>query len=138
MALTRGVATARCATTVRGATTPRGAADSERAITTARRVAISYIPFSLCSDGKRDASRRRAAATSGEACVLQSKGKLQSIIDEKLTAYDREQALTILKLAMMCIDQSPSLRPRMSEVVSVLEGGKKLEEISDKVATPSA
>ncbi|KAH7572627.1 hypothetical protein JRO89_XS04G0283100 [Xanthoceras sorbifolium] len=71
------------------------------------------------------------------ACVLHSKGKLVNLIDEKLPTYDREQALTILNIAMLCIDRSPMLRPTMSEVVSVLEGEKNIDEIN-KVDTSSA
>ncbi|KAL5771681.1 hypothetical protein ACOSP7_015835 [Xanthoceras sorbifolium] len=71
------------------------------------------------------------------ACVLHSKGKLVNLIDEKLPTYDREQALTILNIAILCIDRSPMLRPTMSEVVSVLEGEKNIDEIN-KVDTSSA
>ncbi|KAK1592669.1 hypothetical protein Q3G72_028569 [Acer saccharum] len=70
------------------------------------------------------------------ACVLHSKGKLVNLIDEKLQTYDRKQALDVLNIAILCIDRSPTLRPTMSEVVSVLEGNKKIEELS-KVATSS-
>ncbi|KAK0596351.1 hypothetical protein LWI29_014847 [Acer saccharum] len=69
------------------------------------------------------------------ACVLHSKGKLVNLIDEKLQTYDRKQALDVLNIAILCIDRSPTLRPTMSEVVSVLEGNK-IEELS-KVATSS-
>ncbi|KAL5769274.1 hypothetical protein ACOSQ2_016057 [Xanthoceras sorbifolium] len=47
-----------------------------------------------------------------------------------------DQALDILNIAILCIDRSPTLRPTMSEVVSVLEGNKKIEELF-KPATPS-
>ncbi|KAH7572637.1 hypothetical protein JRO89_XS04G0284300 [Xanthoceras sorbifolium] len=71
------------------------------------------------------------------ACLLHAKGKLVDLIDEKLHTYNRDQVLNILNIAMLCIDRSPTLRPTMSEVVSVLEGDKKVEDIS-KDATPSA
>ena len=45
----------RGAVTARGAMTPRGAMDSTIAAAAGRRVAISYVPFSLYSDSKRDA-----------------------------------------------------------------------------------
>ncbi|KAH7572639.1 hypothetical protein JRO89_XS04G0284500 [Xanthoceras sorbifolium] len=50
--------------------------------------------------------------------------------------FDRNQALDILNLAILCINPSPTLRPTMSEVVSVLEGNKKIEELFI-AATPS-
>jgi len=48
--------------------------------------------------------------------------------------YDGNQTNIVLKLAMKCTDQSPSLRPPMSQVVAVLEGEKTLEDISEEIA----
>ncbi|KAK1559089.1 hypothetical protein Q3G72_010615 [Acer saccharum] len=89
--------------------------------------------------GKKNADYRPNQETVyliDDACVLHSKGKLVNLIDEKLQTYDRKQALDVLNIAILCIDRSPTLRPTMSEVVSVLEGNKKIEELS-KVATSS-
>lgn len=47
------------------------------------------------------------------------------------------QAKTLLFLAMMCTSLSHSLRPTMSEVVSVLEGEKTIEQLSDDHSTAS-
>ncbi|TXG69726.1 hypothetical protein EZV62_004661 [Acer yangbiense] len=90
--------------------------------------------------GKRDAdfkSDQETVYLIDKACLLHSKGKLVSLIDEKLLTYSRDQALTILDIAILCIDRSPSRRPTMSGVVSVLKGNKNIKEIS-KVDTPSA
>ncbi|KAK3218852.1 hypothetical protein Dsin_012822 [Dipteronia sinensis] len=90
--------------------------------------------------GKRDAdfkSDQETVYLIDKACLLHSKGKLVNLIDEKLHTYNRDQALTILDIAILCIDRSPSRRPTMSGVVSVLEGNKNIREIS-KVDTPSA
>ncbi|KAL5771683.1 hypothetical protein ACOSP7_015837 [Xanthoceras sorbifolium] len=89
--------------------------------------------------GKKNADHRpnqESVYLIDDACVLHSKGKLVNLIDDKLQTYDRDQALDILNIAILCIDRSPTLRPTMSEVVSVLEGNKKIEELS-KAATPS-
>ncbi|KAL5769275.1 hypothetical protein ACOSQ2_016058 [Xanthoceras sorbifolium] len=89
--------------------------------------------------GKKNADHRpnqESVYLIDDACVLHSKGRLVNLIDEKLHTFDRNQALDILNLAILCIDRSPTLRPTMSEVVSVLEGNKKIEELS-KAATPS-
>jgi len=43
-----------------------------------------------------------------------------------------------LLLAMKCVNLSPTLRPKMSEVVSVFEGEKRIDEISEDGNTPSA
>ncbi|KAK4837216.1 hypothetical protein QYF36_003706 [Acer negundo] len=90
--------------------------------------------------GKRDAdfkSDQETVYLIDKACLLHSKGKLVNLIDEKLLTYNRDQALTILDIAILCIDRSPSRRPTMSGVVSVLKGNKNIKEIS-KVDTPSA
>ncbi|KAJ0082326.1 hypothetical protein Patl1_09775 [Pistacia atlantica] len=72
-----------------------------------------------------------------QACYLQAKGRLMDLVDKKLSAYNWQQAHDILHLAMMCVDQSPAVRPTMSEVVSVLEGEKNIQQIS-KADTSSA
>nr|AMM42839.1 LRR-RLK [Vernicia fordii] len=66
------------------------------------------------------------------AYVLYAKGKILNLVDEKLSSsYDRKQALILLDIAIMCINsQSPSLRPKMSDVVSVLSFEKTIEQIS--------
>ncbi|KAJ0018195.1 hypothetical protein Pint_09544 [Pistacia integerrima] len=71
------------------------------------------------------------------ACYLQAKGRLMDLVDKKLSTYNWQQAHDILHLAMMCVDQSPAVRPTMSEVVSVLEGEKNIQQIS-KADTSSA
>jgi hypothetical protein len=45
------------------------------------------------------------------------------IVDPKLQSeFNKEEAERIIKLALLCTNASPSLRPAMSEVVSMLEG----------------
>ncbi|KAK9906920.1 hypothetical protein M0R45_002601 [Rubus argutus] len=61
---------------------------------------------------------------------LHRKGRLVDLVDKKLSAkYDAKQAIIILNLAVKCTSISPTLRPTMSQVVSVLVGEKKIEEI---------
>ncbi|XP_040373810.1 probable LRR receptor-like serine/threonine-protein kinase At1g53430 isoform X3 [Rosa chinensis] len=61
---------------------------------------------------------------------LHRKGRLVDLVDKTLsTKYDAKQAIIILNLAVKCTSISPTLRPTMSEVVSVLVGDKKIEEI---------
>lgn len=38
------------------------------------------------------------------------------------TNYSKDEALTMLNLALLCTNPSPTLRPPMSSVVSMLEG----------------
>ncbi|KAH9698933.1 putative LRR receptor-like serine/threonine-protein kinase [Citrus sinensis] len=57
------------------------------------------------------------------AIVLHSKGRLSELVDKQMPNEHvvMKQAKIILELAMRCVDQSPTLRPTMSEVVSELE-----------------
>jgi hypothetical protein len=73
-----------------------------------------------------------------QAGVLHDKGRILELVDKKLaSSYNRKQALTVLLLAMKCVNLSPTLRPKMSEVVSVLENEKRIDEISEGDDTPS-
>ncbi|KAG6744526.1 hypothetical protein POTOM_051162 [Populus tomentosa] len=70
--------------------------------------------------------------------VLNDKGRILDLVDNKLaSSYNRKQALTVLLLAMKCVNLSPTLRPKISEVVSVLEGEKRIDEIFEGDDTPS-
>ncbi|KAH9698939.1 putative LRR receptor-like serine/threonine-protein kinase [Citrus sinensis] len=53
------------------------------------------------------------------AIVLHSKGRLSELVDKQMPNEHvvMKQAKIILELAMRCVDQSPTLRPTMSEVV---------------------
>ncbi|XP_062087296.1 probable LRR receptor-like serine/threonine-protein kinase At1g53430 isoform X2 [Humulus lupulus] len=57
------------------------------------------------------------------ACVLQERGNLLELVDPILGSnYSKNEAMTMLYLALLCTNQSPSLRPPMSAVVGMLEG----------------
>ncbi|KAK8592447.1 hypothetical protein V6N13_063025 [Hibiscus sabdariffa] len=61
------------------------------------------------------------------AYVLQEKGDLLSLVDPILgSEYAAKEAKMILELAMLCTNPSPTLRPRMSEVVKILKGKTRL------------
>ncbi|XP_061992559.1 probable LRR receptor-like serine/threonine-protein kinase At1g53430 isoform X8 [Rosa rugosa] len=84
--------------------------------------------------GRKNAGHKRDSQETefllDTACDLQRKGKLVDLVDKTLSnKYDAKQAIIILNLAVKCINISPTLRPTMSEVVSVLVGDKKIEEI---------
>ncbi|XP_057525843.1 probable LRR receptor-like serine/threonine-protein kinase At1g07650 [Amaranthus tricolor] len=64
------------------------------------------------------------------AFVLEQKGNLMELIDPRLgTEYKEQEALTIIKVALLCINPSPALRPTMSRALSILEGKVKVEEL---------
>ncbi|CAA2999818.1 probable LRR receptor-like serine threonine-kinase At5g63710 isoform X2 [Olea europaea subsp. europaea] len=48
--------------------------------------------------------------------------KHQDIVDGNLNSYDLEEVKTILQVAMLCTQSSPEDRPRMADVLSMLQG----------------
>ncbi|CAN6443546.1 unnamed protein product [Victoria cruziana] len=63
------------------------------------------------------------------AYVLQEKGSLLDLVDPSLgTNYSKEEALRMLKVSLICTSPSPTLRPSMSTVVSMLEGRAAVHE----------
>ncbi|CAL0333713.1 unnamed protein product [Lupinus luteus] len=57
------------------------------------------------------------------AYVLQEQGNLLDLVDSSLgSSYSSEEAMRMLSLALLCTNPSPTLRPSMSSVVSMLEG----------------
>ncbi|XP_020538911.1 probable LRR receptor-like serine/threonine-protein kinase At1g53440 isoform X2 [Jatropha curcas] len=57
------------------------------------------------------------------AYVLQEQGNLLELMDPSLGSdYSKEEAKRVLNLALLCTNPSPTLRPSMSSVVSMVEG----------------
>ncbi|XP_060970768.1 probable LRR receptor-like serine/threonine-protein kinase At1g53440 [Cannabis sativa] len=57
------------------------------------------------------------------AYVQQEQGNLLDLVDPSLgSKYSTDEALRMLHLALLCTNPSPTLRPPMSSVVSMLEG----------------
>ncbi|XP_019190167.1 PREDICTED: probable leucine-rich repeat receptor-like serine/threonine-protein kinase At3g14840 [Ipomoea nil] len=57
------------------------------------------------------------------ALDLHKKGNLLELIDPRLGSnFDGEQALRMIKVALLCTNSSPALRPSMSAVINMLEG----------------
>ncbi len=58
-----------------------------------------------------------------KAYVLQEQGNLLELVDPRLgSSYSSEEAMRMLNLALLCTNPSPTLRPSMSSVVSMIEG----------------
>ncbi|KAM2173547.1 hypothetical protein ACFX1R_038374 [Malus domestica] len=63
------------------------------------------------------------------ALVLQQKGNLIELVDPRLGSdFEVEEAITMVKVALLCINPAPALRPTMSAVVSMLEGRTLVRE----------
>ncbi|XP_056841627.1 probable LRR receptor-like serine/threonine-protein kinase At1g29720 isoform X2 [Raphanus sativus] len=68
------------------------------------------------------------------AVKLQQKGDLTEIVDPVLQGdYNSNEAVRMIKVAIVCTNSSPSLRPTMSEAVQMLEGEVEITQvISDR------
>ncbi|KAJ9686046.1 hypothetical protein PVL29_015096 [Vitis rotundifolia] len=64
------------------------------------------------------------------AYVLQERGSLLELVDPDLgSEYSSEQAMVMLNVALLCTNASPTLRPTMSQVVSMLEGRTAVQDL---------
>ncbi|XXG90320.1 hypothetical protein AAC387_Pa12g2114 [Persea americana] len=69
------------------------------------------------------------------AYVLQAKGNLLELVDLKLgPEFKKDEAVRMINVALLCTNSSPTLRPTMSAVVSMLEGHAVIQEV---VSDPS-
>ncbi|KAK8642030.1 hypothetical protein V6N13_011392 [Hibiscus sabdariffa] len=65
-----------------------------------------------------------------QALVLQQKGNLMELVDPRLgTEFNKEEAIRMTRVALLCTNSSPALRPTMSEVVNMLEGRTLVPEL---------
>jgi hypothetical protein len=65
-----------------------------------------------------------------QACHLQQTGNLMKLIDERLESeVNQKEAEIMVKVALLCTNASSSLRPTMSEVVSMLEGRMTVPDV---------
>lgn len=65
-----------------------------------------------------------------QAYVLQERGGLLELVDPDLgSEYSSEQAMVMLNVALLCTNASPTLRPTMSQVVSMLEGRTAVQDL---------
>ncbi|KAJ6292720.1 hypothetical protein OIU78_024825 [Salix suchowensis] len=70
------------------------------------------------------------------ACHLQQSESFMELVDETLgSKVNIKEAETMVKVALLCTNASPTLRPTMSEVVSMLEGRMA---IPDTLPEPSS
>ncbi|ONI10807.1 hypothetical protein PRUPE_4G069200 [Prunus persica] len=70
------------------------------------------------------------------ACHLQQTGNLLELVDEKLgSEFDQKEAEIMVKVALICTNASASLRPSMSEVVSMLEGQTPVPDVIPEPST---
>lgn len=64
------------------------------------------------------------------AYVLQERGSLLELVDPDLgSEYSSEEVMVMLNVALLCTNASPTLRPTMSQVVSMLEGKTVVQDL---------
>ncbi|XP_076923015.1 putative leucine-rich repeat receptor-like serine/threonine-protein kinase At3g14840 [Bidens hawaiensis] len=63
------------------------------------------------------------------ACRLETSKQYSELFEEQLESINKEEAETVVKVALLCTNGSPSMRPTMSEVVNMLEGKTCVPEI---------
>ncbi|XP_044461649.1 probable LRR receptor-like serine/threonine-protein kinase RFK1 isoform X2 [Mangifera indica] len=72
------------------------------------------------------------------ACKLQQEKKIMELVDPKLgSECNREEAERMIRVSLLCTNASPSLRPTMSEAVSMLEGKTAIPDIIPEVGSYS-
>lgn len=60
------------------------------------------------------------------------------LVDPELgLEYSSEEAIVMLNVALLCTNASPTLRPTMSQVVSMLEGATTVEDLRSDPAVNS-
>ena len=65
-----------------------------------------------------------------QACRLETSKRYEELFDEKLeSTINKQEAETVVKVALLCTNGSPSMRPTMSEVVNMLNGKTCVPEI---------
>lgn len=70
-----------------------------------------------------------------QACALQESGDLLDIVDPELgSEYSSDEAILLLNLGLMCAANDPNVRPKMSQVVSVLEGRNTLQDLRSNLS----
>ncbi|GKC18930.1 probable LRR receptor-like serine/threonine-protein kinase isoform X1 [Tanacetum coccineum] len=63
------------------------------------------------------------------AVVMKQKGSLIDLVDPRLGSdFNKKEAVIMMTIGLLCTNQSPALRPTMSQVVNMLEGRTKIME----------
>lgn len=66
-----------------------------------------------------------------QACHLHGTESMLQLVDERLGSEANPKEVEVMvKVALLCTNASPSLRPTMSEVVNMLEGRMSIPEVN--------
>ncbi|KAK8288547.1 hypothetical protein V6Z12_D07G133100 [Gossypium hirsutum] len=64
--------------------------------------------------------------------TLHENNQLLSLLDPKLVEFDENEALRVIRVALLCTQTSPSMRPPMSRVVGMLAGDIEVSNVTTK------
>ena len=65
-----------------------------------------------------------------QALLLKESGNLMELVDERLGEdLNKEEAMVMIKVAFLCANVTPTLRPAMSSVISMLEGKTVIQDM---------
>ncbi|KAJ6951392.1 hypothetical protein NC653_040720 [Populus alba x Populus x berolinensis] len=65
-----------------------------------------------------------------QALSLQQNRDIMELVDPRLgSEFNKKEAARMIKVALLCTNQSPALRPTMSAVVRMLEGKGEVQEL---------
>ncbi|XP_039041185.1 probable LRR receptor-like serine/threonine-protein kinase At1g56140 isoform X2 [Hibiscus syriacus] len=64
--------------------------------------------------------------------TLNENNQLLSLLDPQVTEFDENEALRVIGVALLCTQASPSMRPPMSRVVSMLAGDIEVSTVTTK------
>ncbi|XP_017250272.1 probable leucine-rich repeat receptor-like serine/threonine-protein kinase At3g14840 isoform X1 [Daucus carota subsp. sativus] len=65
------------------------------------------------------------------ALNVHQNGNLMELVDPQLCSnYNKEEAMRMIRVALLCTNSSPALRPTMSSVVSMLKGDISIHELN--------
>ncbi|XP_078176435.1 putative LRR receptor-like serine/threonine-protein kinase At1g56130 isoform X2 [Carex rostrata] len=63
---------------------------------------------------------------------LYDKNSALELLDPKLTSYNEDQALRLIGVSLLCTQGSPSQRPSMSRIVSILSGHVEVGKVTSR------
>ncbi|KAL4386958.1 hypothetical protein GQ457_09G004610 [Hibiscus cannabinus] len=66
------------------------------------------------------------------AWTLHENNQLLSLLDPRLVEFDKDEALRVIRVALLCTQASPTIRPPMSRVVAMLAGDTEVNNVTTK------
>ena len=87
----------------------------------------------MCLNCERLFNQTNACYSFQQARLLKEKGNLMELVDQRLGSdFNEEEVMVMIKVALLCTNATPKLRPSMSSVLSMLEGKTVVPEfVSD-------